>query len=103
MPVLAGLAAGIVALRLYPLPIRALGWLAARRRDFVPVLGLRTIGRHPGAANLPLLVLLLTAAFGAFSSVLASSIDRGQVTASYLADRRRLPGRADRPRLHAAT
>ena len=84
VPVLAGLAAGIVVLRLYPLPIRALGWLAARRRDFVPVLGLRTIGRHPGAANLPLLVLLLTAAFGAFSSVLASSIDRGQETASYL-------------------
>ena len=84
VPVLAGLAAGIVVLRLYPLPIRALGWLAARRRDFVPVLGLRTIGRHPGAANLPLLVLMLTAAFGAFSSVLASSIDRGQVTASYL-------------------
>ena len=84
VPVLAGLAAGIVVLRMYPRPIRALGWLAARRRDFVPVLGLRTIGRHPGAANLPLLVLLLTAAFGAFSSVLASSIDRGQVTASYL-------------------
>ena len=84
VPVVAGLAAGIVALRLYPLPIRALGWLAAKRRDFVPVLGLRTIGRHPGAANLPLLVLLLTAAFGAFSSVLASSINRGQETASYL-------------------
>lgn len=84
VPLLAGLAAGIVALRLYPFPIRALGWLAARRRDFVPVLGLRTIGRHPGAANLPLLVLLLTAAFGAFASTLSSSIDRGQVTASYL-------------------
>ncbi|HET9851096.1 MAG TPA: FtsX-like permease family protein [Candidatus Limnocylindrales bacterium] len=84
VPVLAGLAAGIVALRLYPLPIRVLGWLAARRRDFVPVLGLRTIGRHPGAANLPLLVLLLTAAFGAFSSTLSASIDRGQVAASYL-------------------
>jgi putative ABC transport system permease protein len=84
VPVLAGLAAGILALRLYPLPIRALGWLAARRRDFVPVLGLRTIGRHPGAANLPLLVLLLTAAFGAFASTLAASIDRGQLTASYV-------------------
>jgi putative ABC transport system permease protein len=82
--VLAGLAAGIVALRIYPIPIRALGWLAARRRDFVPVLGLRTIGRHPGAANLPLLVLLLTAAFGAFASTLSASIDRGQLTASYL-------------------
>ena len=85
VPVLSGLAAGIVALRLYPLPIRALGWLAARRRDIVPVLGLRTIGRLPAAANLPLLVLLLTAAFGAFSAVIASSLERGQVVASYRA------------------
>lgn len=84
VPVLSGLAAGIVALRLYPLPIRALGWLAARRRDFVAVTGLRTIGRNPASANLPLLVLLLTAAFGAFSSVVASSLDRGQIVASYL-------------------
>ncbi|MGZ6300150.1 MAG: FtsX-like permease family protein, partial [Candidatus Limnocylindria bacterium] len=84
VPVLSGLAAGIIALRLYPLPIRALGWLAARRRDFVPVLGLRMIGRHPAAANLPLHVLMLTAAFGAFSSVITSSVDQGQLAASYL-------------------
>lgn len=83
VPVLSGLAAGIVALRLYPLPIRALGWLAARRRDIVPVLGLRTISRQRAAANLPLLVLMLTAAFAAFSSVVAASLDRGQVVASY--------------------
>lgn len=85
VPVLSGLAAGIVAVRLYPLPIRILGWLAARRRDVVPVLGLRTIGRQPAAANLPLLVLMLTAAFGAFSSVVVSSLGRGQLAASYLA------------------
>ncbi len=84
VPVLSGLAAGIVAMRLYPLPIRGLAWLAAQRRDVVPVLGLRTIGRHPAAANLPLLVLMLTAAFGAFSSVVASSVNQGQVVASYL-------------------
>ncbi len=84
VPVLSGLAGGIVALRLYPLPVRGLGWLAARRRDLVPVLGLRTIGRHPAAANLALLVLMLTAAFGAFASVIVSSIGRGQVVASYL-------------------
>jgi putative ABC transport system permease protein len=84
VPVLAGLAAGIVALRLYPLPIRGLGWLAARRRDLVPVLGLRTIGRRSGAANLPLLALMLTAAFGAFTSIVGSSLDRGQTIATYL-------------------
>lgn len=84
VPVLSGIAAGIVVLRLYPLPIAALGWLAARGRGFVAVLGLRTIGRHPAAANLPILVLMLTAAFGGFSSVIASTLDRGQVAASYL-------------------
>jgi putative ABC transport system permease protein len=85
VPVLAGLAAGIVAIRLYRLPVRALGWLAARRRDLVPVHGLRTLGRDPAVASLPLLVLLAGAAFGAFSSVIASSIDHGLVAASYLA------------------
>ena len=84
VPVLAGVAVGLVAMRLYPLPIRGLGWLAARRRDLVPVLGLRTVGRHPAAANLPLLVLMLTAAFGAFASVVMSSVDRGQLDASYV-------------------
>lgn len=84
VPVLSGLAAGIIAARLYPLPIRALGWLAARRRDIVPVLGLRTIGRQPAAANVSVLVLMLAAAFGAFSSVVASSLERGQLVASYL-------------------
>ncbi len=84
VPLLTGLAAGIILLRLYPLPIRALGWLAARRRDFVPVVGLRTVARHPSIANLPLLVLMLTAAFGAFASVIGTSVDRGQVAASYL-------------------
>lgn len=83
IPALCGLAAGIVAVRLYPLPVRALGWLAARRRDLVPVLGLRSIGRHQAAAGLGLLVLMLTAASGAFASVVATSIERGQSVASY--------------------
>jgi putative ABC transport system permease protein len=71
--------------RLYPLPVRALGWLAARRRDLVPVLGLRTVGRHPTIVALPLLVLMLTAAIGAFSSVVVATVDRGQETASWQA------------------
>jgi putative ABC transport system permease protein len=74
---------GIAAMRLYPIPVRILGWLAARRRDLVPVLGLRTVARHPSASNLPLLVLMLTAAFGAFASVVVTTVDRGQLVASW--------------------
>ncbi|HEX9635827.1 MAG TPA: FtsX-like permease family protein [Candidatus Limnocylindria bacterium] len=83
VPVLIGMAVGLVVVRLYPLPVRALGSLAARRIDLVPVLGLRTVGRHPTIVALPLLVLMLTAAIGAFSSVVVATVDRGQLTASW--------------------
>lgn len=83
VPVLSGVAAGIVAQRFFPVPVRGLGWLAARRRDLVPVLGLRSVGRHAGTANLFLVVLLLTAAFVAFASVIVTSLDRGQLVASF--------------------
>jgi putative ABC transport system permease protein len=83
VPVLAGIAAAIVAVRLYPLPIGAFGWLAARRRGVVAVLGLRSVARRASFTTLPLLVLMLTAAFGSFASVLMASIDRGQLEASW--------------------
>ena len=82
-PVLVGVATGLLAIRLYPIPVRALSWVTARRPDLVPALGLRNIGRNPRAAYLPLLVLTLTIAIGVFSSVLAVTIERGQVAASW--------------------
>ncbi|NJD28397.1 MAG: hypothetical protein FIA92_08875 [Chloroflexi bacterium] len=84
VPLLGGLAAAIVVIRLYPLPVRGLGWLAARRRDIVPVLGLRRIGRQPAVASLTVLVVMLTVAFGAFAAVVSSSLRHGQEVASYL-------------------
>ena len=82
-PVLVGVAVGLITIRLYPYPVRAFGWLAARRRDLVAVLGLRTIGRDPAAAYLPLLVLMLTVAIGSFTSVVRVTVDRGQVDDSW--------------------
>lgn len=82
-PVLLGLATGLIVLRLYPLPIRLLGWAASLRRDLAPTLGFRRLGRQPGAANLPLLVLLLAVAVGVFSSVMLYTIGTGQTESSW--------------------
>jgi putative ABC transport system permease protein len=82
-PVLIGVAIALLTIRLYPLPVGALAWLGARRRDLIPALGLRSIGRDPAAATMPLLVITLTVAIAVFASVLALTIDRGQVTASW--------------------
>jgi putative ABC transport system permease protein len=68
----------LLAIRAYPLPVRATAAALARRRDLVPVLGLRSVGRHAGAAYLPLLVLTLTVAIGVFSSVVSTTVERGQ-------------------------
>jgi putative ABC transport system permease protein len=82
-PLLAGVAVGLLLIRLYPVPIRGLGWFAARRRDLIPVLGLRSLGRHPTAGYLPLLILTLTVAIGTLSVVLASSLIGGQNVVSW--------------------
>jgi putative ABC transport system permease protein len=84
VPALVGLAVGIVTVRLYPYPIRAAGWAAASGRGLVPSLGLRRAERQTGTGQLPLVVLLLTVAIGTFSSTMLATVDRGQVTASWL-------------------
>ncbi len=83
VPLLLGLAVGLATLRLYPLPLRVLAWMAALRRDLVPVLALRRIGRQSALAHLPLLVLLATVAIAGFSTVMLVTIERGQVEASW--------------------
>ena len=82
-PLLVGLAVALVIIRLYPIPVRVIGWLTALRRDLVPVLGLRSIGRHPAAGYLPLLILTLTMAIGTLSAVLEASLVRSQVDVSW--------------------
>jgi putative ABC transport system permease protein len=78
VPVLVGLAAAIVALRLYPLPLRALAWAAAPRRDLVPALGLRRLSRSPTLAVAPLLVVLLATSVGVLAATLAGTISVAQ-------------------------
>ncbi|WP_234343014.1 FtsX-like permease family protein [Streptomyces fulvoviolaceus] len=71
-PVLVGVIAALVLVRLYPLPLRGLARPAARLRGAVGHLSLARAGRTSASAVLPLLALLTaltTAAFG--GSVLA--------------------------------
>ncbi|MER5306367.1 FtsX-like permease family protein [Streptomyces sp. NPDC002773] len=75
-PVLVGLIAASLLVRIYPLPLRWLGRPARRLRGAVGPLALARAGRSSSAGTLPLLALVLaltTAAFG--GSVLAGVAD----------------------------
>jgi putative ABC transport system permease protein len=75
VPALAGIAAGIVAVRLLPIPMLLLSRLAAIRRDLVPVLALRRVTRG-GTSGPVLVVLMATATIGAFSGATLVHLDR---------------------------
>jgi putative ABC transport system permease protein len=75
VPALAGIAAGIVAVRLLPLPMLLLSTIAAIRRDLVPVLALRRVTRG-GTGGAVLIVLLATATIGTFSAATLVHLDR---------------------------
>ena len=91
VPLLAGLAAGLVVLRVYPYPVRGVARLAGRLRGLVAPLALRRAGRAPGAVHVPLVALLVAAALGAFGATVAASIAQGQSLAAWRRDRCRLP------------
>ena len=78
VPVLLALAGGILALRLYPVPIAAAARLARRGRGLVLHIGLSRAARQSNLAAAPLLVLLLALAIASFSSVMLSTIRTGQ-------------------------
>src|SRR4029450_12825491 len=78
VPVLIALGAGLLALRLYPYPLRALGQVTAARRSAVPFLGVARASREGTTAAVPLLALVMTLALGVFGSVLNTSVARSQ-------------------------
>jgi putative ABC transport system permease protein len=74
-PALVGLAAGIVATRLFPLPVALFARLAAAGRSLVPLLALRRTAQ--GASSGPVLIVLLaTAMAGAFGSAVFVHLNR---------------------------
>ena len=82
VPVLIGVAAGLLALRLYPWPLRVLGALTARRRGVVGFLGLARAGRVAPATALPVLVLVLAVAVGGFAGAVSGSVAVARDTAT---------------------
>lgn len=85
VPVLLGLAVGLLALRLYPLPVRLGAWLASLRRDLVLFIGLRRVAGQATTGRLPLLVILLAVALAVFATIVQGSISDGQVQSSWQA------------------
>ena len=83
VPVLIGLVVGLLTIRLYPLPLRLAGWFADGWRGMVPAFGLRRAARTAEVGSLPLVVLLVTVAIGAFSSTIFVTVERGQSAASW--------------------
>ena len=83
VPALIGLAVALVTIRVYPLPLRVAGWFADGWRGMVPALGLWRAARTGDVGSLPLIVLLVTVAIGAFSSTIFVTVERGQSDASW--------------------
>jgi putative ABC transport system permease protein len=75
VPALAGIAAGIVAVRLLPVPMSGVARLAAMRRDLVPSLSLRRVTRG-GSGAAVLIVLMATATIGSFAAATLVHLQR---------------------------
>jgi putative ABC transport system permease protein len=82
-PVLVAVAAGLIAARLYPLPLRGLLRLAAPRRSPVGFLGIARAARSRSAVLLPALALVVALAVIALGGTLRAAVTRGQVAASW--------------------
>ena len=82
-PVLVAVAAGLIAARVYPLPLRGLARLTAPRRSPVGFLGITAAARGRPAALLPALALVVALAVVALGGTLRASVSRGQVAASW--------------------
>jgi putative ABC transport system permease protein len=85
VPVLLGLACGIVALRLYPLPVAGAARLARRARGLALHLGLSRAARQPDITSAPLLVLVLALGIACFAIAMLATLDAGQNRAAWRA------------------
>ncbi|MFG2800192.1 thioesterase domain-containing protein [Streptomyces pseudovenezuelae] len=84
-PVLVGVIAALVLVRLYPLPLRGLARPAARLRGALAHLSLARAGRTSASAVLPLLALLTALTTAAFGGSVLAGVREARDHASLLA------------------
>ena len=82
-PVLIAMAAGLVAARVYPLPLRALLRLTAAGRGSVGYLGIARSARSGSVPLLPALALVVAIAVIALGGMIRAAVSSGQVAASW--------------------
>ncbi|MEI7744943.1 MAG: hypothetical protein WCK58_14490 [Chloroflexota bacterium] len=82
VPALVGIAAGLVAMRCFPILMAGVAWVARHRRGLVPMLAARR-STEGGVTAAVLLVLLATATVGSFAAAALGAIDRGAELGSW--------------------
>lgn len=90
-PALVAVAAALVLLRIYPVPLRVLARPAARLTGAVTHLGLARAGRSPATSQLPLLAMLVSLTVASFGGSVLAGISHGRdraATATVGADAR---------------
>lgn len=84
-PVLVGVIAALLLVRLYPLPLRLAVLPVARRRGAIGFLSLARAGRSPATTALPLLALLVALTTAAFGGSVLSGVAEARDRASLVA------------------
>ena len=82
-PVLLALAACVITLRLYPLPLAALTRALRGRRSLTPFVGAARALRDPAGGLVPALAVVLGTAIALVSAVLLSTVTRGAEVAAW--------------------
>jgi putative ABC transport system permease protein len=83
VPSLAVLACTLIILRLIPLLMGAISWLAARTKMVGLLLATRQLSRSPGHYNTPFLILVFTLSLSAYTASLAQTLDQHLYTKTY--------------------
>jgi putative ABC transport system permease protein len=83
LPALVALALTLLILRLLPLLMAAIAWIAARTNSVGFLLATRYLAREPGLYSTPLVLLMLTLGLSVFTASLAQTLDNHLYDQSY--------------------